>query len=101
MVEEPVNDSLQLTRDLTEVKTTLGHMSANMSQIADDVKDLREGAPLHRIEKLETGLDSIKSADPISRIDKLEGRWRGTFAWLGSLSLIIIGAFVTYFLAGR
>lgn len=78
MMPEPNQDqsALQLVAAVTEVKTTLAHMSTDMGEMKRDLKEIREGAPLHRIETL-------------------EARWRTAFAWLGALSLVVIGAIVT------
>lgn len=67
---------LQLNTSLTKVETTLEHMSNDMTAMRIDVKQLREGAPLHRIETL-------------------EGRWRAVTGWLAALTLVVIGAIVT------
>lgn len=70
-----------LAASMAKVETTLSHMSTDMGEMKRDVKDLREGAPIHRIETL-------------------EGRWRTVTAWLGGLTLVVLGAIVTALLTG-
>lgn len=67
---------LQLASQLTEVRTTLSHMSSDMGEMKADLKEIVKGAPMHRIEVL-------------------EARWKAAFTWLGMLSLVVIGAIVT------
>ncbi|MGH9247934.1 MAG: hypothetical protein ACRD0W_00215 [Acidimicrobiales bacterium] len=76
MPEQNGQSGMQLVAAVTEVKTTLQHMSTDMSEIKRDLKEIREGAPLHRIEIL-------------------EARWRAALTWLGALSLVVIGAIAT------
>lgn len=63
----------QMIADFTEVKTTLGHMASDLRDVKADTKQLREGAPLHRIEKL-------------------EGRWKAMAAWCGGLTIALLSA---------
>lgn len=76
MSPEQDQSMLQLATQFAEVKATLEHMSTDMGEMKRDVKEIREGAPLHRIQVL-------------------EARWKAAFAWLGGLSLVVIGAIVT------
>lgn len=65
-----------LVESVTEVKTTLAHISADLGEMKRDVKDLREGAPIHRIETL-------------------EARWKAVAGWLAGLTLVVLGAITT------
>jgi uncharacterized membrane protein len=75
-IEDQGLPGMQLVAAVTEVKTTLQHMSEDMRVMRVDLKEIREGAPLHRIQVL-------------------EARWRAAFTWLGGLTLVVIGAIAT------
>lgn len=58
----------QAIADFAEIKTTVNLMAGDVTEVRKDVKELREGAPLHRIEKL-------------------EGRWRLVMGWIAVLTV--------------
>ncbi len=65
----------QAIADFTEIKTTVNLMAGDVAEVKKDVKELREGAPIHRIEKL-------------------EGRWRVVTGWVAVLTIGIVVAVI-------
>lgn len=78
---DSVDPMYQFVSDFTEIKTTMTHMAADVADVKRDLKEVREGAPLHRIRAL-------------------EARWKALAYWCGGLTLTVIGGLLTYVLRG-